>query len=90
MSVIAAAVLFTACNSASEEKASDQAEVPAAEAVAAPAPIAAGPMDPVCEMPKEASWTEYSVQGTDTTWFCSATCKEAFEKNPIKYTAPKS
>lgn len=42
-------------------------------------------IDPVCEMVKDDTWTEYSVSGTDTVWFCSATCKEAFDANPAKY-----
>ncbi len=42
-------------------------------------------IDPVCEMVKDDTWTEYSVSGTDTVWFCSSTCKEAYDANPAKY-----
>ncbi len=42
-------------------------------------------IDPVCDMVKDDTWTEYSVNGTDTTWFCSSTCKEAYDANPAKY-----
>jgi YHS domain-containing protein len=42
-------------------------------------------IDPVCEMAKDDTWTEYSVSGTDTVWFCSSTCKEAYDANPAKY-----
>lgn len=42
-------------------------------------------VDPVCDMVKDGTWTEYSVNGTDTIWFCSGTCKEAYDANPAKY-----
>lgn len=42
-------------------------------------------IDPVCDMVKDDTWTEYSVSGTDTVWFCSGTCKEAYDANPAKY-----
>ncbi len=42
-------------------------------------------VDPVCDMVKDDTWTEYSVNGTDTVWFCSSTCKEAYDANPAKY-----
>lgn len=34
--------------------------------------------DPICGMEYDATWTEYSVSGTDTTWFCSENCKTAY------------
>ncbi len=46
---------------------------------------ASGPVDPVCNMAKGDNWTEFVVAGTDTTWFCSPHCKEAYEANPDKY-----
>ncbi len=42
-------------------------------------------IDPVCKMEKDDTWTEYSVNATDTIWFCSAHCKETFDKDPGKY-----
>lgn len=41
--------------------------------------------DPVCGMEKDSTWTEYTVTGTDTAWFCSPHCKETFAKSPEKY-----
>lgn len=43
--------------------------------------------DPVCKMPKNDDWTEYSLNGSDTVWFCSPHCKETYDKDPAKYTA---
>lgn len=45
------------------------------------------PGDPVCEMPYDTSYHEFSVHKGDTVHFCSVTCKEVFDKNPEKYTA---
>ncbi len=56
------------------------------------APIAHTPgakTDPVCEMEKDDTWTEYSVVNNDTTWFCSEGCKKAFDARPEKYTGKK-
>jgi len=36
--------------------------------------------DPVCNMEKDATWTEFTANGSDTTWFCSPHCKETFAK----------
>jgi YHS domain-containing protein len=41
--------------------------------------------DPVCDMTRKESWVEYSINGSDTTWFCSPVCKEQFEASPEKY-----
>ncbi len=43
--------------------------------------------DPVCEMPYDTSYKEWTVYKTDTLHFCSATCKSVFEKAPEKYMA---
>lgn len=43
------------------------------------------PVDPVCKMIKDDTWTEFTVSANDTTWFCSPHCKEMFDKNPEKY-----
>lgn len=50
--------------------------------------IALGRMgDPICEMPYDTSYVEYSVYKGDTVHFCSPTCKGVFDKNPEKYAA---
>lgn len=57
---------------------------------AAEAPVAAVSNklpDPVCEMPYDTSYKEWAVYKTDTLHFCSATCKNVFEKAPEKYMA---
>ena len=87
--LIAAAVILglAACNSGTETATKDDhashdhdmKEMPAAAA------DAKGPLDPVCNMPKGDDWTEYSVVGSDTTWFCSPHCKETFDADPAKY-----
>ena len=43
--------------------------------------------DPVCEMPYDTSYKEWTVYKTDTIHFCSPTCKGVFEKNPEKFMA---
>ncbi|WP_213086858.1 YHS domain-containing protein [Chitinophaga agrisoli] len=48
--------------------------------------IADGKMgDPVCQMPYDTSYHEFSVYKGDTVNFCSPTCKGVFDKNPDKY-----
>ena len=43
--------------------------------------------DPVCEMPYDTSYKEWTVYKSDTIHFCSPTCKGVFEKNPEKFMA---
>lgn len=43
--------------------------------------------DPVCEMPYDTSYKEWTVYKGDTLHFCSPTCKGVFEKAPEKYMA---
>ncbi|WP_199417095.1 YHS domain-containing protein [Chitinophaga silvatica] len=43
--------------------------------------------DPVCEMPYDTTYKEWTVYKTDTIHFCSPTCKGVFEKNPEKFMA---
>ena len=49
-------------------------------------------VDPVCGMNVDAAHAEYrSVQSGQTYYFCSAGCKETFDKDPGKYVAqPKA
>lgn len=49
------------------------------------AQVLAGKTDPICEMEKDASWTDYSVYKGDSVWFCGEGCKKAFEARPEKY-----
>lgn len=74
--------LFSCGESADENTASEESTMEEAPAMAE----AEGPLDPVCEMVKGDDWTEYSLTGTDTVWFCSSHCKEAYDANPAKYT----
>jgi YHS domain-containing protein len=46
-------------------------------------------IDPVCGMSVDTEHAEYrSFQKGDTYYFCSAGCKETFDKNPGKYISP--
>ncbi len=83
--IIAASFLFAACGESVKNNA-DTTDTTATtqEAPAAENKVAAA-KDPVCGMDKDSTWTEFSVAGTDTTWFCSPHCKETFDKNPGKY-----
>jgi YHS domain-containing protein len=41
--------------------------------------VPAGQIDPICKMERDSSWTDYVVNAPgDSTWFCSATCKDAY------------
>lgn len=85
---ILAAMSFVACNSeGNNEEANADSSTATVETMAAP--VAATPgakLDPVCNMEKDSTWTDYTVTATaDTVWFCSETCKTAFEANPAKY-----
>ena len=52
----------------------------------APATHTAGAqIDPVCEMEKDNTWTDFSVYKGDTVWFCGTGCKQAFDARPEKY-----
>lgn len=45
--------------------------------------------DPVCDMPRESEWTDFTVYNNDTIWFCSEGCKKAFMARPGKYIGEK-
>ncbi len=79
--------LLSACN-VSVEKTETKTET-TQEPAAAGQEKTAKVTDPVCGMEKGSDWTEYSVNGKDTTWFCSPHCKESFAKNPEKYQGKK-
>lgn len=92
-----AMVLFVACNNEASSDANNETENTATEAEHSGDDDGMmmedheGMMahtkngDPVCGMDYDASWTEYTVDGSDTTWFCSETCKTAYLGNPAKY-----
>ncbi|HTO16204.1 MAG TPA: hypothetical protein VLZ83_10550 [Edaphocola sp.] len=44
-----------------------------------------GPLDPVCKMVKTDDWTEFTVNNSDTVWFCSPLCKEQYDADPSKF-----
>jgi YHS domain-containing protein len=79
---VTASIAFASCGSA-ENKSNKAEEGAKEEQHEAMAPGAK--MDPVCEMEKDETWTEFSVHNNDTTWFCSGGCKQAFEARPEKY-----
>lgn len=85
---IAAVAFMASCGSENnaEESTTEEASTEAT-ATTEPAAVADpnAKIDPVCDMVKDDTWTEYSVSGTDTVWFCSGTCKEAYDANPAKY-----
>lgn len=87
--LIAAAVILglAACNSGTETASKDDHSGHDHEMAskATTATDAKGPLDPVCNMVKGDNWTEFSVTGSDTTWFCSPHCKETFDADPAKY-----
>ena len=77
--------VFAACN---EPAGTTKIGVPkdTAAPVAPGKPTAAVKQDPVCEMPYEPEWTEFTVYNNDTIRFCSEQCKNAFLAKPEKYT----
>lgn len=78
-----ATLLFAASCNVTVKSNEDKTETTSAEQVTANKTKAE--KDPVCDMEKGNDWTEYTVTGSDTTWFCSPHCKETFAKNPEKY-----
>lgn len=84
---------FFACNQHSSEKAASKADsamstvTQPAEDTTALQPIAGKLGDPVCGMPYDTMFHEFSVYKKDTVHFCSPTCKRVFDKNPEKFAA---
>ena len=90
LSVLSAIILLFAASCEIKVNTDDNESEQEPASVTAPGqPKTAVNSDPVCGMEKDNTWTEYSVTGTDTTWFCSPHCKESFEKNPGKYLNKK-
>lgn len=74
--------MFVACGNSNSEH-NDEASN---DVVEMEAPVAENAVtDPVCGMVYDAAWTDYSVSGTDTLWFCGEGCKKAYEARPEKY-----
>lgn len=85
---IIAAISFMSCNGdGAADNSNTDTTVTATEAPEQVTAIPEGSLDPVCDMVKDSTWTEYTVNGTDTVWFCSETCKTAYTANPAKYAA---
>lgn len=84
---------FAACNQHSSEKAAASADstmstvTQTTEDTTALQPIAGKMGDPVCGMPYDTIFHEFSVYKNDTVHFCSPTCKRVFDKNPEKFAA---
>jgi len=84
--IAAGILLLSACNASVKHEDPNEETKAGTETPQATAPKTAKAVDPVCSMEKEDdSWTEFTVTGTDTTWFCSPHCKETFDKAPEKY-----
>ncbi len=82
------AALMTACGNSGTKPAGDSDAVTTQPAEQEPAkdPAIAGKLpDPVCGMPYDTMYKEWSVYQNDTVHFCSPTCKRVFDKNPEKY-----
>lgn len=82
------AALMTACGNSGTKPAHDSGAStpqPAEHAPAQDAVIAGKLPDPVCGMPYDTMYKEWSVYQNDTIHFCSPTCKRVFDKNPEKY-----
>jgi YHS domain-containing protein len=89
--ILASTFLLAACNasvSVNNDGAADSSKGITVTTTTDSEPVAEGPKDPVCDMVKDSTWTEYTIHENDTVWFCSGTCKQAFEGNKAKY-APK-
>ncbi|WP_205195144.1 YHS domain-containing protein [Chitinophaga sp. Cy-1792] len=84
--LVAAALFIISCGQQSKPAQSDSKSTETQETAA---PVAASDKlpDPVCEMPYDTSYHEWTVYKNDTIHFCSNTCKEIFLKNPEKQMA---
>jgi len=89
--MILIALCLAACNSDAPQprhaKTDTTMAMPAGTAMVADANT---PVDPVCEMPYDTSWTDITVYERDTVRFCSEACKKTFLARPGKYRKSKS
>jgi len=82
------AVFMAACSNSGTKQATGNDAIttqPAEQAPAQDAALAGKLPDPVCGMPYDTMYKEWSVYQNDTVHFCSPTCKRVFDKNPEKY-----
>lgn len=84
---VAALILVSACNSNTETATVTFGNKDTATVAKTDDKPAGVKIDPVCEMPQDTSWTEYTVYKGDTVRFCSDVCKGVFLKSPAKYEA---
>lgn len=84
---LAVLTLAAACNSNTEKGTVTFGNTDTAKVAKAPDKPVGVKIDPVCEMPRDTSWTEFTVYKGDTVMFCSDVCKGVFLKNPAKYEA---
>ncbi|MFJ2264127.1 XdhC family protein [Streptomyces sp. NPDC087844] len=69
------------------------AEVVEAEAARSGAPVTVTATDPVCgmEVAGSAATTPYSdAGGAGRRWFCCPSCREAYEKDPVRYARARA
>lgn len=88
--IIMAAFSLAACNMNANTDKKTEAETEAVAQSDKGEKTLAKKTDPVCGMEKDNTWTEFSVNNSDTTWFCSPHCKESFDKDPAKYLNKKT
>lgn len=82
ITIVIATLILGACNNAQKHS-----DIPAKNNTVTTNSVAKKSVvtDPVCGMEKETKWTDFIVNRGDTVWFCSETCKEAFEATPKRY-----
>ncbi|WP_291912829.1 YHS domain-containing protein [Chitinophaga sp. CB10] len=83
--LVAAALFVMSC--AQQAKPAETATTGATTPETKTAAVSGKLPDPVCEMPYDTSYQEWTVYKNDTLHFCSSTCKEVFLKAPDKYMA---
>ncbi|HLU17571.1 MAG TPA: hypothetical protein VKZ76_05915 [Edaphocola sp.] len=80
------AFMFAACGNADNNQAHDHDHDHDHAHENAGATVANADTDPVCGMQRTDKWSEYSVNGTDTVWFCSPVCKERYDADPAQFS----
>ncbi|WP_160716261.1 YHS domain-containing protein [Chitinophaga solisilvae] len=84
--IASSALLIFSCNQA--PKTTEKQEMPAVETTTPEQADISGKLpDPVCQMPYDTSYHEWTVYKNDTIHFCSITCKDVFAKAPEKFMA---
>ncbi len=84
---VIATFLFASCGNSPEGTTTIEVPKEESKTEETAKPVAGAKIDPVCEMEYDTSWTDNTVYKNDTVWFCSETCKTAFNGNPEKYAA---